>query len=355
MDREQQKNIRRFCIRALQRLIWRKKQLTAFEGVPRSVVLLAPERYGDVILLTPLIKVLKEAFPSVAVYVVVFKHSSYEFLRHDPSLKGVYHAKHRIGLYVRKILFRRFDLLFNPKNTPSFTFLWHSLLIAARFKVAHAHALHEGFYDYLNSMDYYSHQIERNLALLKPLRIERVSSLLRPHVPPMPVSETMALFLAGLDVGTVIGINLSASESARYWQEEKWGMLLDAFPDQRFLVFAAPKEPDRTVKARLEKCHANVLCTPPTANLYEAGEIVRRLRLLVTPDTSLVHVASCYNVPLIGLYRNSKKARTRFAPLSDWHRKLVSEGPDIGSITAEQVVGEVKRFCGSASLVTGFS
>jgi len=43
-----------------------------FRGPLRSIVFLVSERYGDVILLTPVIRGLKRAFPDLEIHVVAF-------------------------------------------------------------------------------------------------------------------------------------------------------------------------------------------------------------------------------------------------------------------------------------------
>lgn len=334
---EKKKRRRQRSVDILRWFVWKRRGGREFPDRPRSVVFLASERYGDVILLTPVIRRLKEFFPDIEIHVVAFKRHITEFLRHDPNITGVHFAKGEYPVYLRDVLLRRFDVLFNPKDAPSFNFLLHSAIIRARFKVAHAHPNHLGLFDRLIRMEYFSPVVERNCALLGALAPPRGEC--RPYLPPMPVSEEMAGYLSGMTAGEAVGINISASMAERFWQQEKWEELLQAFPFERFVVLADPK--DREKKMALERRHPNVQPSPGTLNLYEAGELIRNLKLLVSLDTSLVHVAGCYDVPVVALFRNDRESMSRFPPLSSLSDMVVSPGPRIDALEPAPVVVSV--------------
>ncbi|MWV54347.1 glycosyltransferase family 9 protein [Chlorobium phaeovibrioides] len=336
---EKKKYYRQLSVHLLRKFVWKRKSGKNFRGPLRSIVFLVSERYGDVILLTPVIRRLKLAFPDLEIHAVAFKRHIVRFLTEDSNITRVHFAKGDYLVYARDVLLRRFDVLFNPKDAPSFNFLLHSSLIHAGFKVGHAHPNHEGLFDHLIAMEYFSPVVERNCALLDVLHVPGTEC--RPYLPPMAVSEMMRSFLGGMECGGLIGINISASMAERFWQQEKWGELLEAFRGERFVVLADPK--DRNKKKLLEAAHANVAATPVTGNVFEAGEIIRRLKLLVTLDTSLVHIAACYDVPVVALFRNDRESMSRFPPLSPESDMVVSPGPRIDALPACDVKDSVKR------------
>ena len=309
----------------------------SFAGVPKSIVILVSERYGDTILLTPLIKQLRKLFPDVVLHAITFRKSSFDFLQRDRNIDRVFYAKANYGTYVLEVLSRKYDILFNPKDSLSFNFLFQSYLIRARFKVAFRHEYHEGLYDCLLDLDYYHHVSVRNCFFLNIFSSCQDRSLpCRPYVPPMKVSEEIQNFLRHMPASRYIGINISAGNGARYWNREKWIALMRSFVGETFIVFCAPK--DLKQKAAMEAQCGNVLATPVTKNLYEVAMLVRNLKFLVTPDTSLVHVAACYNTPLVGLYRNRFDDRTRFQPLSDNYELVISPTLNIKDIAVGDVV-----------------
>lgn len=62
----------------------------------------------------------------------------------------------------------------------------------------------------------------------------------------------------------------------------------------------------------------------------EIAEIVKHSAGVISPDTAIIHMASAFNVPVVGLYTDVKWNLDRFAPLSDKQRILIS--PDKDSI-----------------------
>jgi ADP-heptose:LPS heptosyltransferase len=151
----------------------------------------------------------------------------------------------------------------------------------------------------------------------------------------MPISDTIRKFLEKIKHETIIGINLSAGQPNRKWQENSWISLLEMFPSKRFVALCSPE--DQEEKLRIEQHCNQVIPSPPTRNLYEAGLIIAALKLLITPDTSLIHVASCSNTPVIGLYRKATQDISRFGPLLIPYEIVISETGEVSDINVKMV------------------
>jgi heptosyltransferase III len=107
------------------------------------------------------------------------------------------------------------------------------------------------------------------------------------------------------------------------------------------VVFAMP---DRAAdKRRLESRVRSILPSPETRSIFDVGAILRRLSLLVTPDTALVHAASCFNVPVAGLYRSDPVHLERFFPYGVPHRLAVSPTSRVADIPVEAVLAAVRE------------
>ncbi|NTW83845.1 MAG: glycosyltransferase family 9 protein [Chlorobiaceae bacterium] len=307
----------------------------------QSVVILARECYGDCILLTPLIGMLRKEYPELSIYVVAFTRIIFDFFNADPNVTAVYHAKRDLHRYLRGILSREFDILFNPKDHPSTHFLLQSMLIRARYKVSHFSPGHEGIYDHLIALEAHTHESLKNLAFLDTLQVSSSPADCRPYLPPMPVSAEIDTFVNSIPEKRYIGLNISAGHAGGHRRLEQWGDLITGFPHETFIIFSSPKDIDE--KRKLEQSCKNILVSPATRNLYEVGEIVRKLKLLLTPDTSLVHIAACYDTALIALYREYLIDRLQFGPLSSIQQVIVSPSPDIADIDTETIAQELEN------------
>ena len=325
---------------ALQFMAKRRQKQPFLDKPLESVVILAKERYGDCIMLTPLIGSLRRAFPELSIFIVAFNQIIFDFFSTDPNITAVYHSKKNPARYLKAILLQKFDLLFNPKDHPSTSFLLHSALIRARYKTAHLNTFHEGLYDHLISLDATAHESAKNLALLNVIDSTAQQKQCKPYLPPMPVSPGITTFLESLPHGQCIGINISAGHSGGHRSVEQWSELISTFPDETFVVFSAPH--DLQEKRKLEGQHSNILPSPSTTNLYEVGEMVKKLKLLITPDTALVHVASCSDTPVIGLYRHTRVDHDQFGPMSTLQEVIISPTPDVIDIESERIAASFR-------------
>ncbi|MDQ1266439.1 MAG: hypothetical protein QG635_1591, partial [Bacteroidota bacterium] len=52
-------------------------------------------------------------------------------------------------------------------------------------------------------------------------------------------------------------------------------------------------------------------------NIDEVISLVKRAYLLITPDTSLVHIAAAFNIPMLALYSGLDNFFAKFAPTND--------------------------------------
>ncbi|EAT59212.1 glycosyltransferase family 9 protein [Chlorobium ferrooxidans] len=332
---------RQHFAKSLQFVGKRPENIPPFQETPESIVILARECYGDCILLTPLIGTLRREFPELAIHVIAFSQIIFNFFSADKNVTAVYHAKRNMPRYYKGILSKKFDLLFNPKDHPSFHFLIQSVLVRARSKVSHFSPSHEGLFDHLISMEPNTHESLKNLALLNFLGTKTLKPPCRPYLPVMPVSHETEAFLKSLEPGKYIGINISAGHIGGHRTLQQWSELVQAFPDEQFIIFSTPQ--DLEEKRALEKPHTNIIESPSTRNIYEVGEIVRKLRLLITPDTSLVHIAACSDTPLIALYREYLADRTQFGPLSTIQKVIISQTPDIIDIDPAELSSALRE------------
>lgn len=331
---------RKIIAQSLQALSHKQHSNQKFTGKLDSVAILATEKIGDSVLLTPLLRNLRHHFPKLEIHIICVKKASADFFRNDPHVTAVHFIKEFID-YTRNVLSRKFDLLFNVKDGPSTTFLLQTVLIRARVKVGHQNPYHEGLFNHLLQVDFNTNMALKNCSLLSFLSITIPKEECRPYLPPAAVSSALTSFISKIEPGHFIGINISAGKMNRYWMETKWSALIARFSHLQFMVFSAPD--DREMKSRLEKAHNNVTLSPPTRNIYEVGQLVNVLRLLVTPDTSLIHVASCYNTPVIGLYTNAPAEQSRFGPFLIEYELIVSDTPQVSDIDVEAVASALQR------------
>ncbi len=321
--------------KTLQFFAKKRQSTTTLPQPPESIVILARECYGDCILLTPLIGTLRREYPNVSIYIIAFSRIIFNFFSADTNVTAVYHAKRNMKRYYKNILTKKFDILFNPKDHPSTHFLIQSMLINAHHKVGHFHPNHKGLFNHLITLAPNAHESLKNLSFFNAISPNALQAPCKPYIPPMPVSQEITTFLQTLPPAQYIGINLSAGHTGGHRTNQQWTGLIQQFPNETFIILSAPQDLEQ--KQKIEQPNPNVLPSPSTRNIYEVGEIVKKLKLLITPDTSLVHIAACSDTPLIALYRKRLADRTQFGPLSTLQEIIVSPTADVIDIDPKQV------------------
>jgi len=330
---------KRFAIMVIKYLFGIQEPEKPFDGKVDSIIILGQERFGDLIVLTPLIKKLRQIYPDSSITLLGVTEMI-SFLYDDPNLNRVVNIKRTKSLIRREILRDHYDIFFNTKDHPSFTFLFLTARIRARYKIGIYHQAHIGYFNYMHYFEDAIPTAEKNMAPLYFMNIPFKKDDLRPYLPDKAPSDEIRKFAAVLKGINPLGINLSASNPGKEWPLAYWEKLL-AEINLPFVILAMPDDAEK--KERLERTHKNVHPSPPTRTLLDAGYLISHLRLLITTDTALVHVASCSNTPAIVLYRLERDMK-KFPPFSDHSRIHISPTTNLADILPNEVIESTREF-----------
>jgi ADP-heptose:LPS heptosyltransferase len=80
----------------------------------------------------------------------------------------------------------------------------------------------------------------------------------------------------------------------------------------------------------------------PTPSIIDAVTAVAYADLILTVDTSIVHIASAFNTPIVSLHPNIYRVYSKYRPLSDKARCVMAlgEGAIVPEIPLEMVLRE---------------
>lgn len=301
---------------------------------PKNILVFVQEKLGDAILTTPLFKNLKFQFPEVQIHIVIF-HKQSNIFDDDPNISKVHFYKNdKLGT-IKRLKKIKFDILFNTKDHPSFTFIILGRYLNANYKVGINHQFHRNHYNHLVQVDFMAHTIEKNCSLLSSWDSPHTKLNLKPYMPPRPITNEVANFAEKMAKGKLVGLNLSAGSSEKEWTTDKWKDFIRNF-DEKFVVFAIG---DRLAdKKLLESECDNIVISPVTKSINDAAALVQKLKLLITPSTGLLHVASCYDIKVVGLYRHDPSDHLRFAPYGLIYKKVIAVDHMVSKIPVKEVV-----------------
>ena len=62
-----------------------------------------------------------------------------------------------------------------------------------------------------------------------------------------------------------------------------------------------------------------------TDSIMDAAALIKKLDLIISPDTSIAHIASTFNKPIITIHENNLDSYKLFAPTSEINRTIFSK------------------------------
>lgn len=283
-------------------------------------------RIGDLILMTPMFKTIHDVNPDNQVHVLAGRNN-YHFARNYPFIDQV-HVYEKIPWqtiqFILSLKNEMFDIWIDPKDHYSIESFHFAKFANAKFKVGFD-SKYTSLFDKQIPVDTKQkelHVIERNLNALALAGIQ--SDIKRPILFSDPqYDEDFEQFLSSQKIRTFACVNLSANMKARYWPEEKWQTFVHYLTQKVPHIMIICKPEDKDMANRLTALNDPCFYYP-TRSVTEVFSVIQKALFLVTPDTAVIHMASAFNIPVVGLYANRPANIVKFHPLSDLYRVVVN-------------------------------
>lgn len=286
-------------------------------------------RIGDLVLLTPVLKALRDGGSGNSVHVLAGTHNCI-LMRDYPYLDGLHVYTKRVSGtidLIRKLRQERFDVWIDPKGHFSRESHFFARWGRARVKVGF-NRKGKGLFDIPIVPDCEqetTHAIDRNRNILRLIGIS-----CEMHRPVLFIDEksreAFQRYRAEHGIGEYACINLSAGSSDRLWPPEQWieFMRRAGGDGLSLLLIAGPRDHGKAseISAVLPNCFFY-----PTPTILDVFPAVRCARLVVSPDTAVVHIAGAFDTPLLGLYPNDNLNYYKFKPLSSLHQVVMNPLP----------------------------
>ncbi|MEP7146673.1 MAG: glycosyltransferase family 9 protein [bacterium] len=311
---------------------------------PKSILVVQIGKIGDMILTTPLFTALKKLFPSASLRVLASEFNKDIPLNHDAVNEVVIYKKN----FLKNILFPNpsllnIDLWIDTKDNYSKS----SAFLVKIFKPEHSLGFNFTKKIFEISLNQYvngTHSVDVNLSPINYIKNENKRSVIRPSFNiPVEVGEKIKkIFIPGQ---LNLLINISAGNESRYLDNGKWINLINNINrDKLFTItlIGLNRDEDR-INEIINSTGGNTSYIK-TNNILEVAEIIRRCDIVITPDTSVIHICSVFNTPVTGLYPNVTWNLDKFKPLSDQNEIIISKDKEsISDIQADEVLESFKR------------
>ncbi|MFH1893400.1 MAG: glycosyltransferase family 9 protein [Candidatus Zixiibacteriota bacterium] len=320
----------------------------------RRVLFVRHDKLGDMIISLPIFHNLKRFFPNIEIDVLCGRDNNM-IIEHDPHIsKTLFYRKKPLADMKRIMEMRRrkydaiVDMTFGESVTATILL---SLIGPGAFKLGAGKSRLAGFFDLTVDQDvrHAPHIIESTATLLNLFGIRLDDCNLVPKMYLIDEDERKGRsFLEPIKSNhdTVIGINLSAGRPARTWPVEKYveliGMLYSRFENAGFVLTAAPGE--RWKIEKVMSVHTKKIYPIPEGfSIREIAGLLKHLDYLITPDTSIGHIASCVNLPTLAIYPGNMDNFAVWRPFNPCVRAINS--PDFYRVEYLDVEPVFEAFC----------
>lgn len=296
-------------------------------GRPMRVLFLRQDRLGDVLVSEPVIRAVREAYPSAQIDILLSPNNiaARHAIGHLVDNVVLYKKRGLAGMSaIRQIRRNRYDVVVDLMDNPSATstLFLRSSGIPVRIGIDKAN---RAVYSHVVPLRDRSsvHIVERIAQLVLPFGIDPATLDLRLRYRLNDAERDEATTCLATHGRRTAVFNLTGTDDARRYGAERWVSVITDFrrrsPDWRAVVAGAPHDASM-LRYVAEATGADVL--PPTPSFHAFAATVMQATLLVTADTSIVHVAAAASVPQVVLYVFNNPALMPWYPYRSPHVAL---------------------------------
>ncbi len=284
--------------------------------LPASILIANIRFIGDVILTTPLIGLLKEAYPDAAIDLLVNRGTG-EFLEKDPRVRAVFYSdseavgpeRNRNGYLGR--IFWQYDLAINMNASDRGSF---AVLLASRNRRVGLYFGDQFWKDIWKRL-FFSHPIPYPF----PIHYARLCQVVAEKLG-VPVRTIQAkVFWNTSDQARVLSLlqqkgverpyfvlHPFARWIYKYWQMDKFAAITDAIAERYHLQPVWSSSPVESEKLALAEaaglCRVRPALIPGEFDLNQMTCLLSQASFYVGLDTAISHLAATCGIPMVALY-----------------------------------------------------
>jgi ADP-heptose:LPS heptosyltransferase len=309
-------------------------------------------RIGDMICLSACFPLIKEILPDAEIDIITSKHNDI-IVKNNPYINNsIKYDKSFFNIFdtIFKIRSMKYDFYIDPKDHRSGESRIFAKIAKAHVKVGFNEPGKHNFDISLDSAEMNSelHFIERAMKAFKVLGFnESTVKIPRPRLFPSEKAIDNAQKFIDVTFGTepYSVINISTSSAVRQWNFENWIELINKtdLKERNIIISASPADYDDANKIVHSSKNAVLFKSKSIEDLFP---IIEQSAMVLTCDTSIVHIASGYNTPILALYLGLTGNFKKFSPLSDKQCLIFTaeDMADVNTIKPDEVVNKYYSF-----------
>ena len=322
---------KKFIKAYLLRLLTQKKQSTFDIKSSKKVLILKYDRIGDMIVTTPIFRELKQAYPDISISVLASDENK-SVIKYNPFIDKIYtNYKNNLLIDLKKLLFLRmqkFDVCIELEHSVIPHALFRLKIINPKKIISIYKDGRYGvngselkLYDFFTNRDKENHFGKMWLDTLMFFDINPRSNAYDFFIGDIERNRA-TLFVKSFDKKIKIGINLEGSgrkvETFIYKNELK-KICVGLHNNLKNIIIVIISRPEFLIEKKQLISELGLDFVIPsygTNSIIDAAALIEQLDLIISPDTSIVHIASAFDKPIVSIHENDKDSFRLWAPNS---------------------------------------
>ncbi|MFY9074855.1 glycosyltransferase family 9 protein [Malaciobacter mytili] len=295
----------------------------------KKILIIRDGGIGDAICTYPLIRELKKNLPHVEIdiYASLNNHFMYKYLPYIDNIYIKYKKRqwYKSWIDILKMRKNRYDLAIDDTvirlHRTIYTKIINPTFVIGSSDTNKRYGFDRSelsyYYKTYNSNDI-KHIVDKRLRILDLLGLPNNNNKMDFYLSKKRNIHIQKYFEES-KAYKFIALNTDGSNSSRTLTKEQIITLCKLLYKKniKIILLSIPKKYTYFEKLIKENNLLNVELPFKTNTIYDAAEIVKNVNLLISPDTSFIHIASGLNIPTIGLYWNNPIKYIEWGPRSE--------------------------------------
>lgn len=304
-----------------------------------KVLFVRLNRIGDALISTPLLKEFKNFF-GCKNYVLASKNNYFVFNDHMLIDEIIILNKktNSIKNLIKKINSYNFDVVIDLHEDVSTTVSYLISSIQCENKVGFQKSNKKLYNFTIPRIDSNkTHVVERIMEIAKAFGIKYNTSELNIHyeVPPNSLVRANDFLIKHFTTKKyLLGINISAGSDSRFWGINNYKFLISSLNEYDINIIILCHEKDISKALEIASDNYSIYYTP---SFDDFNAMIKKLNILFTPDTSIVHIASAFKIPVFGLYVKYNTTDMIWSPYKSQFDCVITTEPTLNNVTFNEV------------------
>jgi ADP-heptose:LPS heptosyltransferase len=308
-------------------------------GESPTILFLRQDRLGDAIITTPLLVALRNKYPT-SKFIMLLGENNRDIAPLLPIQTEIiiYKKKPIEALEMLwKLRRRKIDVLIDLMDNPSATSSILTAAIGATCSIGIAKDNASSYSILVPLIDRRKYHIIRRIAeLLRPFGIDPESISLKPILLPYGIKK----------IKGKLGLNISAGQpNRRATNDTNAAIALGAINSgiaSNVVLYYHPSDSERAKQIIAIAGDSRIRLADAIPSFEAFAREIATCELLITPDTSTLHLASAYGIPVVGLFPPSPPTLHYWTPMGVEY-EMVIHGPTFETLEAEDVLEALLR------------